>query len=456
MASTQPNLLFFLPDQHRPDWLGVNPDLPLRTPSLDRLAASGMQFVNAFTPSPLCAPARACLASGWDYERCRVPSNRENYPLDLPTYYQRLRDAGYRVGGVGKFDLHKDLASPKAELDWHLDGSRLLTEWGFTEGIDNEGKMDGSAAYRAAGRPKGPYLHVLQQRGLAEIYVQEHAESRAHRNAYVTALPEDAYCDNWIAENGLRFLRDFPEDRPWHLVINFTGPHGPMDVTQRMHDAWADVPFPMPLENTQPRYSAEDHQRNRQHYAAMIENIDRQVGRFIDAVRARGELDRTLIVYASDHGEMLGDHNRWGKGTWYTPSSGIPMIVAGPGVREGVTSEALVSLHDLTATFLAYAGMEPLPELPSGSPHDRWVSRSLRDLLEGRTDRHREVVVCGLGDWRMVVDGRYKLVVASGNPPLLYDLHEDPHEFASVAETHPEVVRRLRRILEDARSSALS
>jgi arylsulfatase A-like enzyme len=80
------------------------------------------------------------------------------------------------------------------------------------------------------------------------------------------------------------------------------------------------------------------------------------------------------------------------------------------------------------------------------------VSRSLRDLLEGWTDRHREVVVSGLGDWRMIVDGRYKLVVASGNPPLLYDLQEDPHEFTNVAEAHPEVVRRLRRILEDARS----
>ena len=434
MTSNAPNILFFLPDQHRPDWLGCNPDLPLHTPHLDRLCTSGVRFVHAFTPSPLCAPARACLASGLGYKHCRVPSNHENYPLDQPTYYQRLREAGYRVGGVGKFDLHKDLASPAADLDWCLDGSRLLEAWGFTEGIDNEGKLDGSNAYKAAGKPKGPYLNFLQNEGLAEMYVREHAESKAHCGAYITSLPEEAYCDNWIAENGLRYLREFPDDQPWHLVINFTGPHSPMDVTQRMHDAWEDVQFPLPVENAQNTYTPQDHQRNRQHYAAMIENIDRHVGRFLEVVEARGELDRTLIVYASDHGEMLGDHNRWGKGIWYTPSSGIPLIVAGPGISQGLTSTALTSLYDLAATFLDYAGTPPLPNM---------TARSLRGLLEGRTDQHRQRIFSGLGDWRMVFDGHYKLVTQSGAPTLLYDIEADPLEMENVAELHPAIVSRL-------------
>jgi arylsulfatase len=436
---TAPNILFFLPDQHRPDWLGCNRELPLRTLHLDKLCASGVRFSNAFTPSPLCAPARACLASGLDYEHCRVPSNRENYPLDQPTYYQRLRDTGYCVCGVGKFDLHKDLASPAADLDWHLDGSRSLEDWGFTEGIDNEGKLDGSNAYKAAGKPKGPYLNFLLSQGLAEDYVREHAESKANCGAYVTSLPEEAYCDNWVAENGLRFLQAFPDGQPWHLVINFTGPHSPMDVTQRMHDAWNDVPFPLPIENTQTVYTAQDHQRNRQHYAAMIENIDRHVGRFLEAVEARGELDRTLIVYASDHGEMLGDHNRWGKSTWYTPSSGIPLIVAGPNIAQGLTSAALVSLHDLTATFLDYAGAPPLPAM---------ASRSLRGLLEGRTDKHRQKIFSSLGEWRMAFNGRYKLVIRSSASPLLYDLSTDPQEKKNVAEMHPDIVAQLTEYLQ--------
>jgi hypothetical protein len=371
--SMPPNILFFLPDQHRPDWLGVNPALPLRTPNLDRLCAAGTRFTQAFSPSPVCAPARACLASGLDYEHCRVPSNRENYPLDQPTYYQRLRDRGYRVCGVGKFDLHKNLAAPPADLDWGLDGSLSLADWGFTEGIDNEGKFDGSRSYRTAGKPKGPYLNYLHQRGLAERYVQEHADTKTHRDAYVTALPDDAYCDNWLSENGLRFLRDFPADQPWHLVVNFTGPHNPMDVTQGMHDAWEGVRFPMPVDNTQADYREEDHQRNRRHYAAMIENIDRQVGRFIDAVRERGDLDRTLIVYSSDHGEMLGDHKH----------------------RRCCSISTTIAME--CASLLALSRAEPAPPTGDRISDRNWRLRMASSPIKSRIIAHPSHAAAGCG-----------------------------------------------------------
>jgi len=432
------NILFLFPDQHRPDWLGDNPDLPLRTPNLDRLMAEGTTLTRAYTPSPVCAPARACLASGMDHDRCRVPNNNFDYPLDLPTYYQSLRDAGYRVAGVGKFDLHKDTSDP-SKLDWGLDGSRLLKEWGFTEGIDNEGKIDGSTSYRHHRGPRGPYLAFLHERGLAETYVQEHADSGKHKSAYVTALPEDAYCDNWLSENGLRFLREFPTGQPWHLVVNFTGPHGPMDVTQSMHDAWKGVEFPMPHANEQPGYTPEDHQRNRQHYAAMIENIDRQAGRFIDTVKERGELNRTLIVYSSDHGEMLGDHGRYGKCVHYEPSMRVPLIASGPGVSKGCRNDALVAIQDLAATFIDAAGAAPLPDM---------AARSLLPLLRGETDRHRDHVVSALGNWRAVVDARYKLVTGIKEAPVLHDLMADPWEDTDIADENPDEVERLQRLRE--------
>ena len=425
-AIRSPNFLFLLPDQHRPDWLGVNPDLPLRTPNLDRLSANGVRFTRAHCNSPLCAPSRACLASGRGYSRCGVVNNGQDYPLDQSTYYQALRSVGYRVAGVGKFDLHK------AVLDWNLDGSRLLAEWGFTEGIDNEGKLDGSTSFTQAGAPKGPYLDFLHRRGLASVYVREHRERKKHLGAYTTALPDDAYCDNWVAENGLGFLKQFPTGQPWHLVVNFTGPHDPMDVTPTMRERWQGVDLPLPHANDHPDRAGL--LRNRQNYAAMIENIDRHVGRLVDLVRERGELDNSLIVYSSDHGDMLGDHDRWGKSVWYDPSVRVPLIIAGPGVRNGVVSDALVSLQDLAATFIDYAGAEPMPVMDASS---------LCSLLSGDADLHRQHVIAGLNDWRMIYDGRYKLVTRPCEPPILFDLANDPWEDVNCVAEHPAILARL-------------
>jgi arylsulfatase A-like enzyme len=436
MKSKQPNFLFFFPDQHRPDWLGVNPDLPLRTPNLDRLCEMGVRFTNTFTPSPLCSPARACLATGRDYHRCGVRNNGQNTPLSLPTYYQHLRDVGYEVAGVGKFDLHKP------DHDWGLDGSKMLTEYGFTTGIDNEGKGDAISAYRDNGMsPKGPYMQFLQENRLAathlgmyEPYLGKHGWLNF---AAVTDLPDEAYCDNWVAANGIRCLKEFPEDRPWHLVVNFVGPHGPFDVTADMRSRWKHVGLPEPIVSEDP--DTETILARRQNYAAMIENIDDHVGRMIDLVEQRGELDKTIIVYASDHGEMLGDHGRWGKSVWYTPSAGVPLIASGPGIQSGIYSDALVSLHDLAATFLDYAQADPLPDTDAVS---------LRRVLIGENKKHRDYVTSGLNDWNMIFDGRYKCVTRPSSPPMLFDTHEDPHELADISDTHPNMVSELVKELE--------
>ena len=132
-----PNILLVVPDQQRPQWLGVDGVAPVRTPNVDALAARGVRFTNALCASPLCAPSRACLAAGMEYDRCGVPGNGVDFPLDQPTYYRLLRDACYHVMGCGKFYLHK------ATEDWRPNGTRLLSEWGFSDGIDSAGKWDG-------------------------------------------------------------------------------------------------------------------------------------------------------------------------------------------------------------------------------------------------------------------------------------------------------------------------
>lgn len=427
-APRRPNFLLLFPDQWRFDWTGANKALPLRTPNLDALAARGTRFTKVVTPSPVCAPARACLAAGKEYGRCRVPSNGYDYPLDQTTYYTLLRESGYHVTGCGKLDLHK-----KTE-DWGLDGKRLLKEWGFSDGIDNAGKHD--AIRSGAVAPKDPYMAYLHKRGLAAAHAEDFKRRRGHTASFPTPLPDDAYCDNWLSNNGLRLLRGAPAGKPWHLVVNFTGPHEPWDITKSMDARCRGREFPQP--NGSKEIPPATHVAIRQNYAAMIENIDRWVGLFIEEVKKRGELDNTVVVFSSDHGEMLGDHDKFGKSVPWQPAVGVPLIAAGPGVRRGATTDALASAMDLAATFLDYAGL--------ARPKDM-DSRSLRALLEGKTNSHREYLLSGLSNWRMAWDGRYKLVRGFQETQQLFDLAADPLENRNLAAEQPGTVSRLARML---------
>jgi choline-sulfatase len=424
----RPNILFFFPDQHRYDWIAGGA-IDVRTPNLDALRKRGVNFTRAATASPLCAPARACLAAGKEYDRARVPSNRYDYPLDQPAFYQLLRDSGYHTMACGKVDMHKKT------MDWGLDGKRLTREWGFSDAIDNEGK--GDAISSGAVAPKGPFMAMLHRRGLAQAHV---ADLRNRKNYSVTTpcpLPEDAYCDNWLSANGLDLLRRAPAGRPWFLQINFVGPHNPMDITPRMEATVRGRSYPAPHHST--LFTPAIHQAIRQNYTAMVENIDRQVGVFLEEVRRRGELDNTLVVFSSDHGEMLGDHDRWGKHVPYRASTDVPLIVAGPGVRARGNSPALVSTMDLAATFLEAGGL-PVPQ--------DMDSRSLKPLLEGRARSHREFLHSGLEEWRTVSDGRFKLVRGFGKQPLaLWDWQADAQESRDFSAERPDVVRRLSALL---------
>ncbi len=427
-APRRPNILLLFPDQWRFDWTGANKALPLRTPNLDALMARGARFTRVVTASPVCAPARACLAAGKEYDRCRVPSNGYDYPLDQTTYYTLLRESGYHVMGCGKVDLHKKT------LDWGLDGKRMLKEWGFSDGIDNAGKRD--AVRSGAVTPVDPYMAYLHKRGLAAAHVDDFKRRKGPSGTFPTTLPEEAYCDNWLSNNGLNLLRAAPAGKPWHLVVNFTGPHEPWDITKGMEARCRGREFPQP--NGSKELPPATHVAIRQNYAAMIENIDRWVGVYMEEIKKRGELDNTLVVFSSDHGEMLGDHNRWGKSVPWQPSVGVPLIAAGPGVKRGVTTDAMASVMDLAATFLDYAGL--------ARPKDM-DSRSLRPLLEGKTRSHREYLLSGLADWRMAWDGRYKLVRGFQEKEALYDLEADPLENRNLAAEQPATVSRLAKML---------
>lgn len=484
MPPERPNLLFFFPDQHRFDWLNFHSDVPVQTPTLDRLAEQGVAFRNAVCPSPLCGPSRACLASGMDYDRCGVRDYSADYPLSGRTYYGRLRDeADYHVMGRGKFDIQKH-----ANDRWGPDGTRNVARNGLSEGINNHGKWGAVGHSSEDGEftePVGPYMSYLAEHGLA----QAHVDDLARREVDVTAptpLPDHAYCDNWIARNGLDLLEAAPEGKPWHLVVNFAGPHDPWDVTEEMHGWYRDpdVEFPDPMDPDGPYtyddappkgynaipVSAETHQEVRRNYAAMVENVDRWLQQYLALLDERGERDRTLIVFGSDHGELLGDHGQWKKHAPYQSSVGVPLVVSGPVVERRGQVDEPASILDLHATFLEYAGIDP----------GEIDSRSLRPYLDGHIDTHRDVVYSGLGPWRLAFDGRYKLIkgfdetrtsweqthtfdawneIAIQNAlktrdPVLFDLQVDPHELTNIAGDNPDIVERLSASLESVRGGS--
>lgn len=422
-----PNILFFFPDQWRPDWLGCVGRVPVRTPVADGLAARGVRFTRAYCTAPLCAPSRASLAAGMRPHRVGVHDNGQDFPLTRDTCYQHLRETGYRVAACGKTDLHKPT---------HVNGpdgwTRRMGILGFTETVDQAGKWD--AVNNCHPVPHDPYTRYLAEHGLLETHCHDFAKRRAQRPKQVgwaSPLPREHHTDDFCGRAGVRLLEGFPAEAPWFLQVNFPSPHEPMDAPAELLERWAGESLPGPID-ADDHMTAAEHLDVRRNYAALCEGVDEWCGRMLDVVARRGELEHTLVVFASDHGEMLGDHGRWGKSTFYEPSVGVPLIVAGPGVAgAGETSDALVELPDVAALFLETAGV-PVPA--------EWEARSLAPVLRGETDEHREVVVSMLPGQRALVTERYKLVVRDGQIPALFDRDNDPDELRNIASDHPEIV----------------
>ena len=450
---SRPNILFVYCDQHRPDWLGCATeypyDIPVRTPNLDRLAAGGVRFTNAVCPSPLCSPSRVCLAAGKEYHHNGgVLDNLQCHAFSNETFYTRLREAGYYTFQAGKLDLSKGL-----DIPFSLPGSKLkhgrlsMDELGFCDMLGVIGKW--AERYDHYAFPMDPYEEHLQECGLFHANLSDMSSRKHHRCPRFlttpTELPDEHYKDNWVTQRAIEMLNAAPPGRPWFLQLNFDNPHDPSDITRSMEAQCRGRDIPAP-NNPGDEFAADKHLAMRQNYTAQVENNDRLIGVVLDELARRGELENTLIVYTSDHGDMLGDGGMFGKSRWGWQSSGVPLIVSGPGAAGGAVNTDPVTNLDLAATFLDYAS--------AGIPDD-YDSISMRPVLEDPTVRIRDHVISGIVNgparaWRMVFDGRYKLVRDSkADGPMLFDLTDDPFEETDIAADRPETVRELAEFLPE-------
>ena len=443
-GNRRPNLLFIMDDQHRHDYLSAAGASFVRTPNLDRVAERGVRFTQCITNAPVCAPARIGLASGLQPARLGCLDNNCYLPRHITPYYARLRDAEYRVGCVGKLDL----AKPDPYNGRHGDRPRVFG-WGFTHPVECEGKMHAGMA----DHPRGPYGFWLEEQGLFDRFRADYAARGARgwiRDAsHDSVLPAEAFEDAYIGRRAAEWIDTVPDDYPWHLFVSFVGPHDPFDPPKAYADRYRDAEMPpavrSPREgrpdwiNARRRDLSDDEIAvTRRQYCAAIELIDDQVGRIIEAVERRGMAGDTIVVFASDHGEMLGDHGLYTKSVPCEAALRVPLIAAGPGISGGRTSDALVELIDVNPTLCAVAG------LPAQEGLD---AEDFSAVLTGERPAHREEGASALREFRLVRTADHKLVAHHTGETELYDLAEDPDERRNIAAERPDVAREMGRRL---------
>ena len=329
------NFLFLMADQIRTATLEGMGD-GIQTPNLRRLMDESVLFTRASCTCPLCTPSRASLATGRYPSRCGVPIHDAVLPPEQPTFYQALRDSGYRVGIVGKTDLHKrdTYCGVKGDLP-------SMYHYGFTDPVETEGKMN-SAWYGTnpdgSIYPMGPYQKYLMDkdpelmRTLEKDY-RSYMRQKPRYHAQPSVLPDEVFLDTFIGEKSLEWLNEHDNTgAPWHLTVSFAGPHNPWDPPKEDYDAVGDTLWPDPIPNDMEgkpawirRRAAQqtggmtqaDLQQVKRCYAGSVRVIDRWIGKLLDWLETSGHKDDTVVIFCADHGELLGDHGLLEKGGMY-------------------------------------------------------------------------------------------------------------------------------------------
>ncbi|MEO1997480.1 MAG: sulfatase-like hydrolase/transferase [Planctomycetaceae bacterium] len=425
-SDKRPNILWYCTDQQRFDTISALGCVGGVTPHLDDWLQSGTAFTHAYCQSPICTPSRSSFMTGMYPSRIHNCRNGNDRFADHPRLIsQRIAEAGYDTGMVGKFHLQSSGLRTEPRLD---DGYRF---WRFSHAP----RDDWSTGHDYADwvRARGGDLDALRQ----------HPER----------VPAELHQTTWTSDCAIEFLSQ-PRDQPWFLTLNPYDPHPPFIPPRSYADRFSEADMPGPhfrnsdLEQqrrlkdvafqtlgTHP--DAFDGRRVQADYYAMIAQIDDQFARLLQFLDDSGQREQTVVVFTSDHGEMLGDHGLLYKGCrFYEGLVRVPLIFAWPGsIQSDVRSSALVELIDLSATLLELAGVA-LPESMQG--------RSLLPILLGQAapDTHRDFVRCeyfdalapdfisgGLSYATMYRNRCHKLCMYhSHGLGELYDLDLDPWE----------------------------
>lgn len=433
----RPNLLLITTDQQRGDCLGCDGHPAVETPYLDELASQGCRFRNAFSAVPSCIPARAAILTGmdqWNHGRLAMTGfDFLGYPATLPG---ELTRAGYQTRAVGKM---------------HFEPQRA--HYGFEHMVLDESS-------RRKGKFVSDYHQWLDATGEDRTGYRDHSIAWNSWVAKPTSLPEHLHPTAWTAAESVRFLKNRDETRPFFLWMSFARPHSPYDAPQWYADLYDRKPnLPEPLEsewsselntrawNTNAKdgnIPPDQMRRARAGYYGNITFIDHQIGRVLWELQRQDPkaAANTLIVFTSDHGDMLGDHHLMRKGLPYQGSLRVPMLVRPPkswSLPGGLVCSQPVELQDILPTMLDAAGVAIPPSV---------TGRSLLPTAKGGENVLREELLCeqNRGDetgWQCMTNGREKFIwFHHTGREQYFDLEQDPGETRDLAGS-PEVAGRL-------------
>lgn len=412
----RPNILLVMTDQHAARALGCTGDPAADTPALDRLAGQGTRYTNCYCASPLCVPSRTAFLTGLPPHISGVRTNDDMLPTGLPTIAHSLGAAGYDCRLVGRMHFY-------GPDQWHGFAERPITDIG--------------PAWPGAGPPDiGPLNGARGNRGPE---IEGSGAGVTSYQAYDHAVAAEA-------ERTLAELRDrrARTGRPWFMVASFFCPHPPFIARRQDYDAVAPRVAPPRLPSPASEHPAlaewreaggvaavspEAAMRARTAYYGLVRMIDRLVGPLLGAVEGDAN---TVSIYASDHGEAMGERGLWWKSTMYEESAAVPLIARGPGFGSGEEDDRVSSLIDLSRTLIALGGGEPTPEHAGRDlrdPRDEWEDRTTSEYYGGLMN-----VATPPQCHRMVREGPLKLVHYRGHAPTLHDLAADPDELRDVAD----------------------
>ncbi len=440
---TPANVLFIMTDQQRFDTIRALGNEVVYTPNIDRLVARGVSFSNAYSPCPVCVPARYTIRSGAEPTRTGVWSNAT--PEDVhqqvrdrcgPWLAQTMRGLGYRTWGIGKF--HTMPWDAPVGYDMQLYSEELYED-------PRQRGTDSYADWLAREHPEYSWVDSLMGERSDMYYVPQ-----------LSPFPADVTVEWWAAERAAEQLA-VADERPFFGFLSFVGPHPPFAPPQPFNRLYDPDRMPEPVcgdlavdhmdeqipymnhlvfaENIAPPLARQLKAR----YYGEITYIDHCIGQVLDALDKRPDAGNTLIAFFADHGDHLGDHHAWQKESFFEASTRIPFLVSWPDrLPAGTACDELVSLSDLFGLSTSAGGSQ---ELRDGI--------DILGMLEGSCTPRETLYgfwgVPGTNNFKMMIrTGSWKLIwLANGGRTQLFDIADDPAELSELSARHPDVVRRL-------------